>query len=199
LFLVLKGHWLFLLLAAEAVVLHLAGNRFKYNSLKYAAHTLFGIVALWLFIRLEDQAGELPFFNPKALSDLGVMAMAAIVSLRFTSARARNVYLFAAHIALLMLTYRELAVLEHGLAFISLAWGVYAIGILIAGLQMRNTLVRQAGLGTLLLVVAKLFLMDLATVDAIWRILLFLGFGGILLLLSYFFRPLWKSAEAETL
>ncbi|TVQ15843.1 MAG: DUF2339 domain-containing protein [Balneolaceae bacterium] len=198
LFLVLKGHWLFFLLAAEAVVLHLAGTRFRFNSLKYTAHTLFGIVALWLFIRLENQAGELPFFNPKALSDLGVLAMAVIVSLRFTSVQARNVYLFAAHIALLMLTYRELAVLEHGLAFISLAWGAYAIGILITGLQMRNTLVRQAGLGTLLLVVAKLFLIDLATVDAIWRILLFLGFGGILLLLSYFFRPLWKSAEAET-
>ena len=42
------------------------------------------------------------------------------------------------------------------------------------------------GLGTLLLVVGKLFVVDLAAVGTIWRIALFLGFGVVFLVLSYF-------------
>jgi uncharacterized membrane protein len=48
-------------------------------------------------------------------------------------------------------------------------------------------------MGTLLLVVGKLFLVDLSELETIWRVLLFLGFGGLFLLLSYYFRALWKS------
>ena len=45
---------------------------------------------------------------------------------------------------------------------------------------------------TLLVVVAKLFIVDLSELEAVWRILLFLGFGGLLLLMSYFFPRLWN-------
>jgi uncharacterized membrane protein len=45
----------------------------------------------------------------------------------------------------------------------------------------------------LLVVVGKLFLLDLTKLEAIWRVLLFLGFGGVFLILSYYFRALWKS------
>ncbi|MCZ6916991.1 MAG: DUF2339 domain-containing protein [Gemmatimonadetes bacterium] len=51
---------------------------------------------------------------------------------------------------------------------------------------------RGAGVATLMLVVGKLFLVDLARVEAIVRILLFLGFGGVFLTLSYFFRSLLR-------
>ncbi len=36
----------------------------------------------------------------------------------------------------------------------------------------------------------KLFLVDLAEVEALWRVLLFLGFGGLFLALSYYLRYL---------
>ena len=49
-------------------------------------------------------------------------------------------------------------------------------------------------MGTLLIVVGKLFLVDLVELETIWRILLFLGFGGLFLILSYYFRVLWKSS-----
>ncbi|MBK5226731.1 MAG: hypothetical protein JJD96_09295 [Thermoleophilia bacterium] len=35
-------------------------------------------------------------------------------------------------------------------------------------------------------------LVDLAMVKAIWRVLLFIGFGALFLVLSYFFQSLWK-------
>src|SRR3712207_2857697 len=40
------------------------------------------------------------------------------------------------------------------------------------------------------LVVRKLFLVDLIGVEAIWRVLLFLGLGGLFLALSYYLRSL---------
>jgi uncharacterized membrane protein len=41
--------------------------------------------------------------------------------------------------------------------------------------------------------VAKLFLVDLAKLQAIWRVLLFMGFGAAFLALSYYFPSLWKA------
>jgi uncharacterized membrane protein len=47
-------------------------------------------------------------------------------------------------------------------------------------------------------VVAKLFLVDLALVDTIWRILLFLGFGGLFLVISYYLQNLMRRpSDAE--
>jgi uncharacterized membrane protein len=45
--------------------------------------------------------------------------------------------------------------------------------------------------------VAKLFAIDLAELEAIWRILLFLGFGALLLVVSYAFPSLWRVSEGE--
>ena len=57
---------------------------------------------------------------------------------------------------------------------------------------MKNMKILYLIMGTLLLVVGKLFLVDLARLETIWRILLFLGFGGLFLVLSYYFQNLLK-------
>jgi hypothetical protein len=41
-------------------------------------------------------------------------------------------------------------------------------------------------------VVGKLLLVDLIVVDVFWRIWLFLGFGTLVLILSYTFKDLWR-------
>jgi len=43
-----------------------------------------------------------------------------------------------------------------------------------------------------MVLVAKMFMVDLAELETIWRVLLFIGFGGAFLALSYYFRALWK-------
>ena len=53
-----------------------------------------------------------------------------------------------------------------------------------------------AGMGTLLLVVGKLLLVDLINLDAAWRILLFLSFGGVFLVLSYYLQALWRASSS---
>jgi uncharacterized membrane protein len=62
--------------------------------------------------------------------------------------------------------------------------------LVVYGLVRGVNPVRGAGVATLMLVVGKLFLVDLARVEAIVRVLLFLGFGVVFLTLSYFFRSL---------
>ena len=96
------------------------------------------------------------------------------------------------HLGFLAWLARELLPFENGQGFVSVAWGVYGAILLIAGLRKNLLALRMVGLGTLMVVVAKLFMVDLARLETIWRVLLFVGFGGVFLLLSYYFPKLWK-------
>ena len=92
---------------------------------------------------------------------------------------------------------RELSTLPNGQGYVSIAWGVYTIFLLILGMRLNLNDLRTVAMGTLLLVVGKLFLVDLAKLETIWRILLFLGFGGLFLVISYYF-PALKKPESES-
>jgi uncharacterized membrane protein len=46
-------------------------------------------------------------------------------------------------------------------------------------------------------VVGKLFLVDLSQLATPWRVLLFLGFGGLLLATSHYFRSLLKDRTTQ--
>jgi uncharacterized membrane protein len=91
--------------------------------------------------------------------------------------------------------WRELSVLPDGDAYVTVAWGLYTIVLLVTGLLLAQSRLVIVGMGTLLLVVAKLLLVDLISLDAVWRILLFLGFGGIFLVLSYYLQALWRAND----
>jgi len=96
-------------------------------------------------------------------------------------------------------TWTVLASLSGGGALVSVAWGVLSVALLAgpalllspssqdtgsAGLVYWSS---KAGYVVLALVVAKLFLYDLAAVASILRILLFCGFGTAFLLAAYLF------------
>jgi uncharacterized membrane protein len=70
----------------------------------------------------------------------------------------------------------------------SLAWGLYAMSLLVVGVWRRVPQLRYLSLAFLLLTVAKVFLYDLANVGGIYRILSFLGLGVSLLLVSLFYQ-----------
>ena len=69
---------------------------------------------------------------------------------------------------------------------------------MIPGLRLNNRALRNTGLATLFLTVGKLLIVDLARVDPLWRILLFLAFGSVLLGLGYWLRDLWRTADDAT-
>ena len=65
------------------------------------------------------------------------------------------------------------------------------------GLRARRVDLRYAGAGTLFLVAGKLVVVDLANVDALIRIVLFMAFGAVFLAFGYFFPELWRETERD--
>ena len=51
----------------------------------------------------------------------------------------------------------------------------------------------RVAVGVLLATVAKLFLVDLARLEPLFRVLLFLGFGSVFLYLSYALSASWRA------
>lgn len=74
--------------------------------------------------------------------------------------------------------WHELSRLPAGHAWVTVSWGLYGVVLLVAGLRLDQPGLRKVALARFAAVVGKLFIVDLARLEPIWRILLFLGFGG---------------------
>ena len=199
----LHGDTLFLTLAAEAVILHLICRRLADRGTAIGAHLLFAAVGIWLAERLfSTPVMGMAILNTKALTYFTVIAAASGISVVLRSRREQLAYRLAAHAALLGWFLKELSSVDGGQGYVTIVWGLYAIILLIVGLRHNLNRLVMTAMGTLLLVVGKLFVVDLAEVETMWRILLFVGFGGIFLVLSYYFQHLWErtseSAEETT-
>jgi hypothetical protein len=203
--LMLRGDALLFTLAAEATVLHYLSRKYADRVVSAQAHALFFAAAVWLGVRLlagtpVDSLGsaEPALFNARALVDLLVIGLAFGASLLVLPRDLGTVYRVVAHAAVLAWLWRELSTLPGGEAYVTIAWGLYAVGLLVAGLRLDRASLVRGGMATLFLVVGKLFLVDLAEVEAFWRVLLFLGFGTLFLALSYYLRALWRPGQRST-
>ena len=78
---------------------------------------------------------------------------------------------------------------------LSVVWGLYASGLLIAGRVRRLRLLRLMGLALLSLTTLKVFIWDLSSLDRIYRIISFIMLGAILLVVSYFYQRSQQRAE----
>ena len=63
----------------------------------------------------------------------------------------------------------------------SAVWGVFGFGLLVYGAARRAGDLRTAGLGVLMLTLAKIFLFDMARLDGVIRAASFLAVGALLL------------------
>jgi len=70
----------------------------------------------------------------------------------------------------------------------SVAWGVYALVLLVVGMRRDRKGLRYFSLGAMLLTIAKVFLYDLANVGGIYRSLSFLGLAVSLILVSLLYQ-----------
>ena len=160
-------------------------------------HLLFAVVSALTFIGLvdavhADRAGP----TTAALADLAVVAMLAGAARVPIRGAWTPVYFLAAQSGLLLWFLRVLQPLSNGAAWVTAAWFTNAIVLVVAGLRLDSASLRTAGAALMALTMGKLFLVDMATVDALWRVVTFLGFGGALLGLGYAFPSLWKRDEA---
>ncbi|MEE8133926.1 MAG: DUF2339 domain-containing protein [Gemmatimonadales bacterium] len=193
--LILDGNALLVALSVEAAALHLIGLRMKDEVTLRAGQAILAAVAFWVLSRLITLDGQLPaVFNPNALVDALLIGIALFLATKLRDQNEAAGYSVAAHVLILAWIARELSSLPNGGALVTLAWGAYGIGLLIYALTRRRSGIQRVAMATLLIMVAKLFLVDLAQLAPVWRIILFMGFGGLFLILSYFFQDLGKPA-----
>lgn len=183
---VLEGPGLLVAYTVQAATLHLLGWRLERKMLVGSGHLAMALIGVWVASRLMGQAAGLA-----ALADLLFVASVALISILLIPA-ARRTYLILAHAGLLLWFWSTLEALENGQALISVAWGIYGVILLLVGLRIDQSRVRLTAMGTLGLLVGKLFLFNLANVATILRILLFFGFGILFLVLGYFYPSLWR-------
>lgn len=79
----------------------------------------------------------------------------------------------------------------------SALWLVGGVAVLLGGIRFGSTPFRRAGLVIVLLVVAKVFLLDMSHTTGIWRALSFLGLGAGLVGVGWLYRRFAKE-EGET-
>jgi hypothetical protein len=199
-------HYAMFAWAAYAALLHIAAWQSRDRITSLLAHALSATVGVWLIGRiiyglLTTNAAAVPILNPQGLTDLGIILTAALTYWILRSDK-RSLHMISLaygiwlHLALLGWTWQELGLFPNGNGYVTITWALYAIALVALSLRLnRNRVLMLCGLSTLFGVAAKLFLVDLRYVDTIWRILLFLGFGGFFLLVSYFFQNVVRRTE----
>lgn len=72
--------------------------------------------------------------------------------------------------------------------WVSIAWALYALGLLVLGVRRRASGPRWVSLGLLLLTIGKVFLFDLGNLQGLHRVASFLGLAVCLLLVSLLYQ-----------
>ena len=80
----------------------------------------------------------------------------------------------------------------------SIAWAVFALVLLVAGIARRSRPTRYAGLGLLSVTILKLFFHDLARLDQLYRIGAFVAVAGIALLASFAYQRFYAASVKES-
>lgn len=194
LFLFFDGNILLTALMLEALALRFGTSKYKGQVFSLSSHFL--VLIVWLMMAglfVFPSTGDLPLLSAAALSELFVLAATGLMMpLILNVSRTVNIYCIVAHVGFLGWLAKELTPLDHGQMITSVVWGIYAIAILVLGFGFQRPNIRRVGMATILLVVGKLFFVDLSQTSALLRIPLFMGFGVLFLLIGYFLQKYWS-------
>jgi uncharacterized membrane protein len=83
------------------------------------------------------------------------------------------------------------------MALISAGWALYATAVLVVGISRNLQAWRWLALGLLGITVLKVFLVDMAEVRQIWRVLSFLVLGALLMACSYAYTRVERKRRLE--
>jgi hypothetical protein len=83
--------------------------------------------------------------------------------------------------------------------YMSIAWAVYGIALMIVGFWKHIKTLRFAALGLFAILLVKVFIMDMSTVKSVYRIAAFLATGITLVAVSYLYQYLKNRGFFDTL
>ncbi|MDH5503852.1 MAG: DUF2339 domain-containing protein [Acidimicrobiia bacterium] len=125
------------------------------------------------------------------LAVIGVVGLVAVALDRITEAGAtvaRNLAVAYVYLGSFLVGLGDLA--SYSQALVTAVWSVGAVGLIVFGSLADRKTVTRLGIGTMAAILVKVFLIDLATVETLWKMALFLALGVVLLMVGY-----WISNE----
>ncbi len=138
---------------------------------------------MWLLLRgkeLERLRDWERWFTPKTVSVLANVAATTALFVVFAWVNLTIIDWFATgaelHIPVDRLPARDLS--------LSIAWGVFAIGLLALGMMRKSTALRGSSLLLILITCAKVFLYDLANLSELYRVASLVGLALSLIIVS---------------
>lgn len=211
--------WVTMGWAAEAVLLIWVGLRLKSRAARAGALVLFAVAALhWLGVEGREVgrgADFRPLLNWRAGAGawlIGALGLAARLYERAggrVAGRERELAgaacALAANLVVVVLLsldvsdYFDRAEAQESENIkqltLSALWGLYGGGVLLAGLRRGRKLLRVLALALLGVTIIKVFVVDLAGLDRIYRIVSFIVLGAILLAVSFLYQRAQRRAE----
>lgn len=135
-----------------------------------------------------------------ALGGVLFVAAAAVMLASWHDARSRPATAWMASGYLLVgtvlpLAYAALAMDGYG---ITIAWAVEGLVVVLAGFLLAGSKARLAGLAVLALVVGRVFFVDMASLDVVYRIVTFIVVGLLLLAASFLYVEFLPDEEPVT-
>lgn len=161
------------------------------------SHLVFAALTPFVAWMLFFSRAVPPWWNREALSALVILA-AALALGKFASHRTiTRAYLWTAYAVWLLLLYVEFSTIGRG-SLVSVSWAVSAVVLIIRGVRVSSRAARLGGLATLLLMLLRLFTVDLALLDLATKTLIFLGIGLLLFAVGYFLPRFLPARPSDT-
>lgn len=149
-------------------------------------------------LTIYEPGKDIPLINVKSILELTAIIVVILHSIKIKEKRETlNTYFIGAFLLTMFMVFRDFYAVPNGQGYITAVWGVYSIIVLIISVRKNLNLFMKVSLIALAITIIKMFFVDLANVDAIWKILLFIGFGAGLLAISYYIQTMWKPNKRE--
>lgn len=223
----LRSNWITIAWSFEALVMLWAGIETSSRRLRATAHVLFGLALMRLVFwdtPYESRPMFTPVLNKYFLSSLVVTACLIAAAFVYQKAGQRKQILAPAHTLIILLvaivtlwfvmsveTYTFFAAraaaqrlvddanheLWLGQMALSVLWSIYAGALAAIGFVRRSAGLRWAALALFGLTVTKAMLVDIAGLQQLYRIIVFLVLGLLLLLVAWGYHQAFQSRESS--
>jgi uncharacterized membrane protein len=190
----------------EAVVLAWVGRRTDMPRRGLAAALVFAAVAGLHTVRFEAPPDSLAYGLHSIPVAIGAVALVLLALAGIAAAyddvaerlawigSALAVYLVSGLVVDLAGAHAEQSTQTSQLA-LSGFWAALGFSAIVAGLARRKRALRVGGLGVLMLAVVKVFVVDLANLESIWRVGSFLAVGLLLLAGAFAYQRVWRTVD----